>query len=155
MQLSPHFSLEELTRSPTAARLGIDNDLPIDLLGSAKRTCEGLELVRSLLGDNPIRISSGYRCLALNSAIGSKHTSQHVKAEAVDFTCPTFGDPRMIMKAIMESDIPYHQVILEHYDGNGGGWVHISFSDTNIKQALIIDNVGTRVVDKSGNPVFV
>jgi hypothetical protein len=145
MELSQHFTLAELTRSPTAARLGIDNDLPLDLLGAAKRTCAGLELVRSLLGDNPIRISSGYRCLALNSAIGSKPSSQHIKAEAVDFTCPTFGDPRMIVKAIVASGIPFHQIALEHYDGSGGGWCHLSFSDTNIKQALIIDHAGTRV----------
>jgi len=144
MQLSQHFSLAELTRSPTAARLGIDNDLPLDLLGTAKRTCAGLELVRSLLGDNPIRISSGYRCLALNSAIGSKHTSQHVKAEAVDFTCPTFGSVDQIVKAIIESDIEYDQLLREYYDGNGGGWVHISFSDKPKRQALIIDQDGTR-----------
>lgn len=144
MQLSTHFTLAELTRSPTAARLGIDNTLPPDLLGAAKRTCEGLELVRSLLGDNPIRISSGYRCLALNSAIGSKPTSNHVHAEAVDFTCPSFGDPRDIVKAIVESDIQFHKVALEHYDGNGGGWVHLSFTDNPKRQALIIDHAGTR-----------
>jgi hypothetical protein len=145
MQLSQHFTLAEFTRSPTAARLGIDNNLPPAFLESAKRTCEGLELVRSLLGDNPIRLSSGYRCLALNSAIGSKPSSQHIKAEAVDFTCPSFGDPCDIVKAIVASGIPFHQIALEHYDGNGGGWAHLSFSDTNIKQALIIDHAGTRV----------
>jgi hypothetical protein len=144
MQLSKHFHLAEFTRSPTAAMLGIDNTLPPDLMGAAQRTCEGLELVRSLLGDNPIRISSGYRGLALNSAIGSKPSSQHIKAEAVDFTCTSFGDPRDIVKAIVASGIPFHQIALEHYDGSGGGWCHISFSDTNIKQALIIDHAGTR-----------
>jgi zinc D-Ala-D-Ala carboxypeptidase len=145
MQISKNFTLSELTRSPTAARLGIDNSIPPELLANAQRTCEGLEHVRSLLGSNPIRISSGYRCMALNSAIGSKPSSQHIKAEAVDFTCPAFGNQREIMSAIVGSSIEYDQCLLEFFDGNGGGWVHISFSDKNRKQALIVDQSGTRI----------
>ena len=142
-QLSPHFTVEEFSQSQTAARLGINNDIPLDLYASAKRTASGLEEVRLLLRSNPIHISSGYRCLALNAALGSKNTSQHVKAEAVDFTCPTFGNVDRIVRAIVGSTIKYDQVIRE-FDKYGGGWVHISFSDKPKRQALIIDQDGTR-----------
>jgi hypothetical protein len=143
-QLSPHFTVEEFSQSQTAARLGINNDIPLELYAPAKRTAEGLEQVRLLLRANPIHISSGYRCIDLNRAVGSKDTSQHVKAEAVDFTCPTFGSVDKIVKAIVSSDIKYDQVIRE-FDKHGGGWIHISFSDKPRKQALIIDQDGTRV----------
>jgi zinc D-Ala-D-Ala carboxypeptidase len=144
MNLTPHFSLEEFCASNTAARHGIDNSLPLELYAAAKRTCIGLEEVRVLLRSNSIRISSGYRCPALNSLLGSRSTSQHLKAEAVDFTCPTFGTVDKIVKAIIASDIKYDQVIRE-YDKDGGGWVHISFSDKPKRQALIIDQDGTRI----------
>ena len=145
-QLSPHFTIEEFTQSQTAGRLGINNDLPIELYETAKRTAEGLEQVRSLLRSHPIHISSGYRCLALNAALGSKNTSQHVKAEAVDFTCPTFGSVDRIVRAIVGSTIKYDQVIREFCskDNPNSGWVHISFSDKPKRQALIIDQDGVR-----------
>ena len=142
-QLSPHFTVEEFSQSQTAARLGINNDIPLELYAPAKRTAEGLEQVRLLLRSHPIHISSGYRCLALNAALGSKNTSQHVKAEAVDFTCPTFGSVDRIVRAIVGSTIKYDQVIRE-FDKYGGGWVHISFSDKPKRQALIIDQDGAR-----------
>jgi hypothetical protein len=137
-QLTPHFSLEEFVHSQTAARMGISNDLPIALKASAIRTCQGLERVRVLLNANAIHISSGYRCKPVNDAVGSKDSSQHLKAEAVDFTSP-FATPRRIVEAIVNSDLDYDQVILE-YDS----WVHISFAERNRFQALIIDRFGTR-----------
>jgi zinc D-Ala-D-Ala carboxypeptidase len=143
MKLSPHFTLEEFCASQTAARLGIDNSLPAGLYPAAKRTVQGLEDVRTLLRSNAIHISSGYRCPALNKAVGSKPTSQHQLAEAVDFTCPTFGSVNQIIEAIVQSKIKYDQLISE-YAGNGGGWVHISFNDNPRKMALIIDSAGTR-----------
>lgn len=142
-KLSPNFTLEEFTRSQMAGRLDINNDLPIELYETAKKTAQGLEEVRLLLRCNAMYISSGYRCLALNRALKSKDSSQHVKAEAVDFTCPTFGRPSAIVSAIVRSSIKYDQVIQE-FDKNGQGWVHLSFSAAPRLQALIIDQDGTR-----------
>ena len=139
MNLSPHFTLEEFTESQTAGRKGINNDPPSLLFPSLSNTAQGLEQVRTLLGDRPIRISSGYRSPALNKAVGGSASSQHVLGEAVDFTCPAFGAPRQIVAAIVASKIPFDQVIQE-FDS----WVHISFSTRNRRQALIIDNGGTR-----------
>lgn len=142
-KLTPHFTTEEFCASQTASRLGIDNSLPIDLVENAKRTCEGLESVRIILNANVIHVSSGYRCKKLNDAVGSKDTSQHLKAQAADILCPAFGSPAHVMHAIVNSALNYDQCLLEFAD-KGGGWVHISFSDNPRKQALIVGSHGTR-----------
>jgi zinc D-Ala-D-Ala carboxypeptidase len=139
MYLSANFTVDEFVASQTAAREGIDNDLPIELLPAAKRTAYGLEMVRTLLGDKPILISSGYRSAALNAAVKGSMGSQHLVAEAVDFTCPSFGTPAQIVNTLVKSQLYYDQCILEF-----GRWVHISFNERNRKQALIIDKDGTR-----------
>ena len=139
MYLSTHFTVDELTQSQTAAREGIDNTIPLELLPTAKCTAYGLELVRTLLNSHPVLISSGYRCPELNTKVGGSKASQHCLAEAADFTCPTYGTPSQIVASIVKSTIPYDQVIVEF-----GRWVHISFTDTPRKQALVIDSDGTR-----------
>lgn len=138
MQLSAHFTLDEFTFSQTASRRGINNDPPPAVMDCLQRTATGLELVRNWLGA-PILISSGYRCPELNAAVGGAHNSQHLTGEAVDFTCPSFGPPAKIVASLVGSSIPYDQVIVEF-----GRWVHISFSQHNRHQALVIDADGTR-----------
>ena len=139
MNLSPHFTLEELTHSNTAARLNIDNTPTVEVIDNLTFLAKELENVRTLLS-HPMLISSGFRCYALNDFLGSKRTSSHTKGLAVDFISPSYGNPRSIVSAIVKSDINYDQVILE-YDR----WVHLSFHPTKPrKQALIIDRKGVR-----------
>lgn len=142
MQLSDHFTLSEFCTSQTAARLGISNDPPLEVVAHLKRTAQGMERVRNVLNNNAIHINSGYRSLKVNAAVGSKATSQHVTGEACDFICPTYGTPEKIMRAIVDSAIDYDQLILEY-----SNWIHISFSDKNRRQALIIDHSGTRAYE--------
>jgi len=122
IKASPHFSIEELTFSETAARKGIDNTPSDDVLDNLYKTAMEMENVRELLNNNPILISSGYRCLELNELLGSKPTSAHIRGLACDFTCPKFGDPDDIVDAIFRSDILYDQIILEH-----SSWCHLAF----------------------------
>jgi zinc D-Ala-D-Ala carboxypeptidase len=143
--ISSNFTIDEFTHSQTAARLGIDNDPPPDVLDNLKSLAYALEEVRSILGNRPLLISSGYRSPALNAAVGGSIGSQHLLGEAVDFTCPSFGTPDEIVKALQASGTPYHQLIREF-----GRWVHISFKFgiplAELKrQTLIIDSTGTRV----------
>ena len=139
MNLSEHFTLDEFTHSQVALRTGASNDPPIELVPVLKRTAQGLEAVRTLLGDKPINISSGYRSPMVNNLVGSKPSSQHLTGQAVDFTCPSFGNPAAIVRRIVSSGIEYDQCILEF-----NAWVHISFSDKPRRYALIIDSTGTR-----------
>jgi len=138
---SPNFSMDELTHSDTAARHGIDNTPNDNQKENLYKLAMEMEDVRELLNNKPIYVSSGYRSLALNELLGSKKTSSHIKGLAVDFTCRQFGTPNEIVFALINSNIPYDQVILE-FDR----WVHISFcedEETPRRQALIINKEGT------------
>src|SRR5262245_15246324 len=106
MQLSPNFSLNALTYSETAEKSGIDNTPPPDIVENLKRLAAGLENVQALLGA-PLEISSGYRCAALNEAVGGSGASQHLQGLAVDFDCPGFGTPLKIARAILRSGIEF------------------------------------------------
>ena len=129
MNLSPHFTFEEMIFSQTAMRKGLNNVPPQHLMSVLRHTCECMEEVRALLGVS-IHVSSGYRAPSVNTAIGGSPTSQHPKAEAVDFTAPDFGTPREVALTIINSDIKFDQIIME------GNWVHISFSNNPRGQAL-------------------
>ena len=137
---SPNFSMDELTHSDTAARHGIDNTPNDNEKENLYKLAMEMEDVRELLNNKPIFVSSGYRSLALNELLGSKKTSAHIKGLAADFTCRQFGTPNEIVFALINSDIPYDQVILE-FDR----WVHISFcedEETPRKQAISINKDG-------------
>lgn len=122
-QLTPHFTLEEMTLSQTAAREGIDNKPSPDIVKNLRVTCELLERVRTLLGNVPILVSSGYRSPALNKAVGGSKNSAHMSGFAVDFTAPAFGTPLRIARAVSGSDLMYDQLIHEF-----GVWVHLGLS---------------------------
>ena len=140
---SPNFSMDELTHSDTAARHGIDNTPNENEKDNLYKLAMELENVRKLLNNNPIYVSSGYRCLALNKLLGSKKTSSHIKGLAADFTCRQYGTPNEIVFALINSDIPYDQVILEF-----NRWVHLSFCEdekTPRRQALVINKEGAMI----------
>ena len=142
MNLSPHFTLKELTASELADRQGIDNQpTDVKVKNHLKFLAKNLEDVRECLG-SPIHINSAYRCLMVNALLGSKPTSAHVKGLAADFVCPGFGTPKEIVKRLSSSNVAYDQLILE-FDR----WVHIAFSEEGYiprKQTLIIDKTGAR-----------
>lgn len=125
-QLTDHFSLEELTASSAATRLGIDNTPTEEIKAHLQKLAYGLELVRVLLGA-PMYIDSGYRCAALNKAVGGAINSAHMDGYAADFVCPQFGTPLQIAQAIASSSIKFDKCIQE------GHWVHISF-DPRMRQ---------------------
>jgi zinc D-Ala-D-Ala carboxypeptidase len=138
---SPNFSMDELTHSDTAARHGIDNTPNDNQKENLYKLAMEMEDVRELLNNKPIFCSSGFRCVELNTLIGSKKTSSHVRGLACDFTARGYGNPNDIVFALINSDIPYDQVILE-FDR----WVHISFcedEETPRRQALVINKEGT------------
>lgn len=139
VQLSTHFTLDEFTFSQTAARLGLDNSPPPEVLKCLGTTALGMEAVRKVLGSCPINISSGYRAPAVNAAVGGAKNSQHLTGQACDFTAPRFGTVQQVFDAIKASGIGYDQLIVEF-----GRWVHVSFSALPRRQALVIDANGTR-----------
>ncbi|WP_186247386.1 D-Ala-D-Ala carboxypeptidase family metallohydrolase [Burkholderia gladioli] len=122
MKLTDHFTLSELTQSETAARRRIDNTPSSETLVNLTRTAQLLEKVRAELGDKPVLISSGYRCDALNRAVGGATNSAHGQGLAADFICPGFGSPLDICKRLAAARIEFDQLIQE------GTWVHIGLA---------------------------
>jgi uncharacterized protein YcbK (DUF882 family) len=142
MKLSPNFSLQELTQSETAVRLGLDNTPSKEVEANLVRLARTLEEVRRILG-RPIMVNSAYRSPEVNKAIGSKPTSQHCIGCAADIRVPGLT-PDSVVKELLKTNLEFDQLIRE-FDS----WVHISipnkFADKPKKQVLIIDKAGTRL----------
>lgn len=142
--LTTHFALEEFTDSQTAARKGINN-VPASNSQERRnlqRLAETMELVRVVLGGMPILISSGYRGAAVNAAVGGSTNSKHMSGLACDFTCPDFGTPLDICKALTPhmKRLGIDQLIHEY-----GTWVHLGLTTGSPRHmALTIDTTGTR-----------
>jgi zinc D-Ala-D-Ala carboxypeptidase len=143
--LSPHFTLTEFTTSQTASREGIDNSPSPEHHENLKKIAAVMELVRSLLGDRPINVSSGYRSPALNAAVGGASSSAHCAGLACDFQCDGFGTPHEIAVFLSShvGELGIDQLINE-YPPNG--WVHVGLSSNPPRnQVATIDGGGFRL----------
>ena len=128
MKLSNNFSLNELTRSQTAERKGIDNTPSAEHQENLKSLCTHvLQPIRDHFS-RVVTISSGYRSPELCVAIGSKTTSQHAKGEAADFEI--FGVSNKELADWIHYNVQYDQLILEYWKESdpNSGWVHCSYS---------------------------
>ena len=137
MKLSDNFSLNELTKSQTAERKGIDNTPGPNHQENLKSLCEMiLQPVRDHFGQ-VVSVSSGYRSPELCVAIESSTQSQHAKGEAADFEI--FGVSNKELADWINENLDYDQLILEYWKESdpNSGWVHCSYTDgSNRKQYL-------------------
>ncbi len=127
MQISPNFSLAELTKSQMALRHEIDNTPGEAEIANLKLVAENiLQPLRDHYGV-PFAPSSGFRCLELNRVLNSKDTSQHVKGQAVDIEIP--GVSNYELAIWIRDNLRYDQLILECYTSGdpASGWVHCSY----------------------------
>jgi hypothetical protein len=147
MNLSKSFTLNELTKSQEATRLGIDNTPNEEHILNLKLLCENvLQPIRDFYG-MPLSVSSGYRSAALCEAIGSSSKSQHTKGQAADFEI--FGVANKDLADFVVKNLDYDQCILEFWNENepNSGWVHCSFNSSgNRKQFLKAEKLNGRVV---------
>ena len=147
MNLSKSFTLNELTKSQEATRLGIDNTPNEEQIQNLKILCEKiLQPLRDFYG-MPVSISSGYRSVALCEAIGSSAKSQHTKGQAADFEI--FGVPNKEIAEFIVKNLEYDQCILEFWNENelNSGWVHCSYSSNgNRMQYLKAEKLNGRIV---------
>ena len=135
MNLSPHFTLAELTHTDHRSL----NNSPTQIeISNLQRLAQFLETVKTTLGGKPVIISSAFRSKAVNDAVGSKDTSQHRQGLAADFRVPGMA-PDAVVRAIIAAKLPYDQLIREF-----NAWTHASIADKPRRQALIIDKAGTR-----------
>jgi hypothetical protein len=126
MKISEHFTFQELTFSEAALRLELDNTPAPPVIGNLRLVAAVMEQVRTLLGERPIVVRSGYRSAEVNEAVGGVITSAHCRGLACDFVCPAFGTPAEVAVAVLTSSLEYDQLILEY------GWVHVGLAQEGL-----------------------
>ena len=138
MKLTENFSLNELTKSQTAERKGIDNTPSTEHQENLKSLCEMiLQPIRDHFGQ-VVSVSSGYRSQELCVAIGSSTQSQHAKGQASDFEI--FGVSNKELADWIDENLDYDQLILEYWKGEdepNSGWVHCSWVAENPRKQLL------------------
>lgn len=137
MNLTPHFTLEEMTSSSKAKALKIDNTPSAEIVENLKALAVALELIRSVIG-KPLKISSAYRCPALNTAVKGSKTSAHVQGMAADFTVDGMA-PRQICEKIIAAGIPHDQIIMEDMSKSNpdGVWVHFGIARGTMRNQVL------------------
>ncbi len=135
MNLTEHFTLSELTRSETADRNHIDNTPSPEVVSNLRALCRNvLEPARVAFGA-PIYVTSGYRCPALNAAVGGKPTSQHLRGEAADLQVQGVKNLRKLYKVIKDHGV-FDQLLYET-NRTGAKWIHVSYTSySNRHQAI-------------------
>lgn len=127
-----YFTITELSKSSTAIQKGIDNTPNPDIIKNLERLVEHiLDPLREKFG-KPIIVNSGYRCPALNKAVGGSKTSHHMTGLAADITGGSVAKNRILFSLIQELDLPFDQLI----DEKNYKWIHVSFSEKPRKQIL-------------------
>lgn len=146
MQLTPHFTLSELTASSTAERLGLDNTPAPEIVPRLVRTAQMLEMIRMELGA-PVAVTSGYRSPAVNRAVGGVTSSDHAQGHAADIVAPKFGTPYQIAKKLapLVDTLGIGQLILEGIKGKQ--WVHVSthIPEKTVNRVITITDSGARL----------
>ena len=151
MKLTANITLDELTKSQTAERKGINNNPSPQQIENIKALAVNvLQPVRSHF-DKPLIISSGFRCAQLCIEIGSKITSQHVAdndAAAADFEIP--GVDNRELATWIKNELEFDQLILEFYLDNDptSGWIHFSYSSNNNRNQCL------RAMREDGNVIY-
>ena len=136
MQLTEHFTLSEFVRSETATNRHIDNTPTPEVIDNLRALCRNvLEPARVAFGA-PIYITSGYRCPALNKAVGGKPTSQHLRGEAADLQVRGVENLRKLYNVIKSRGM-FDQLLFE---SNGATkWIHVSYKASG-NRIQAIDN---------------
>lgn len=131
-----YFSINELCRSDTANRLGIDNTPNEEVKANLIALIENvLDPIREWYG-KPIYVNSGYRCPELNKAVGGVNNSQHVNGQAADIDVFDEKENKKIFDYIVNY-LNFDQCLWE----NNGAWIHVSYKREggNRKQALSLN----------------
>lgn len=134
--LMKFFTIEELTKSTTAQQKGIKN------VPSKEEEQNLIALIENVLDPlreaygKPIIVTSGYRCPALNRAVGGASTSQHMTGQAADIrtVLDTKSENKKLFDLAQKLKLPFDQLIDEH----NLDWIHISYSNRNRRQVLTI-----------------
>jgi zinc D-Ala-D-Ala carboxypeptidase len=137
MKLTANFSLQEMTKSETALRFGLDNTPNDSELENLVALCECvLQPVRDHFGKG-VKVNSGFRDVEVNAKVGGSKTSDHTRGMAADIEIPGVANAELAQWIV--DNVSFRQVILEFYTPGipDSGWVHVSYNaGDNKKQVL-------------------
>ena len=145
IHLTKHFTLEELCASATAKARGIENKPQVQqIIALVYLAVYVLEPLRVAMNE-PIPISSGFRCERLNRAVGGVSNSQHTKGQAADLCIGGDIEKGKRWFNYIKTHLKFDQLIWEH-SSNGTYWVHVSFvhPDFGRTRMQTIDNLLNR-----------
>lgn len=136
IKLSKNFTLEEMTASTTATKNGIKNEPgKAEVVNLTHLALKVLQPLREAIGE-PLTISSGYRCPALNKAVGGVCNSQHVAGQAADIAIGGNMTKGKQWFNYIKNNLPFDQLIWEH-NAAGVYWIHVSYNkDGNRRQVI-------------------
>lgn len=127
-----YFTIEEMTKSSTATAKGIDNTPTKEVEDNLIKLIEAiLDPLREWYG-KPIRVNSGYRCEALNKAVGGSKSSQHLLGQAVDIDAGSVEENKKLFDYIKDN-LEFDQLIDEKHLS----WVHISYHENNNRKQVL------------------
>lgn len=144
--ITQHFTMEEMYRSRTATAKGIDNKPSIQQMINLVYLCAYvLEPLRVAMNE-PIKIGSGFRCQALNKAVGGVYNSQHLKGQAADLCIDGDIEKGKRWFNYIRDHLPFDQLIWEHNPKTGSYWVHVSyvFPDFGKNRKKVVDKLEKR-----------
>lgn len=127
MKKHRYFELSEFIKSSTAKRKGIDNTPTFEAVAHLDELVEKvLDPLRAAYGQ-PIKVSSGYRCPALNKAARGAETSVHKIGYAADLqvggSLSKFRD--FTVDWLRKTGTRFDQLLLEGDARTGEKWIHI------------------------------
>jgi len=139
MKLSKNLSLKEALKSNTATRLRIRNEPTDKHLENLKKVAINVfQPIREHF-NRPIGITSGYRGIALNKAVGGSKTSDHCKGMALDLDADIFGKiTNSDIFHYIKDNLEFKQLIWEYGDKLNPAWVHVSYDENNNKKQVLI-----------------
>lgn len=128
-----YFTLAEFSRSDTATRLRINNTIPSGFVPNIVELVNHvLDPLREAWG-HPIMVTSGYRCPALNRAVGGAATSHHLYGQAADISTGNKADNRKLFQLVQTLKLPFTQLI----DEKNFSWVHISYNPADLRRQIL------------------
>ena len=150
--MGQYFTLDELTRSATADKLGIDNtpkeeyikDNLIELIDFLDGVREAWTVMceKNSWGTASIIVNCGYRCDALNEAVKGSKTSAHSIGAAADIEPKNQRNKeflRFLEQYLLDNHIPFDQLLSEYPDKSGvPSWIHIGLKNRQGKQRRMV-----------------
>lgn len=131
--MGKYFTVNELCKSDTARLRGIDNTPNATQISNMEELIKNvLDPLREAYG-KPINVNSGFRCLALNKAVGGAKNSEHMTGCAADIDVHSIQGNKQLFDLIQKLNLPFRQLI----DESNFSWVHVSYNKNDIKRQVL------------------